>query len=166
VFSGSGGGNVRNCLTNHNTGNRGAIGILTTEDKWDGTAAGAYRFVKIDGIAPNQANAAAGKYRGYAESFLNIRTSGTFATAAASGYGGLGTTGAVVNRLVADLANSAIIKLINGADQAFGPAGLMALLASQPTGTLPDFTGTQSVIPWTKKANGIVDNCQAPQLFN
>jgi hypothetical protein len=160
VMSGSGGGNVRNCLTNHNTAGRGAIGILTTEDKYDGSAAGDYRFVKIDGIAPNQANAAAGKYRGYAESFLNVRTSGAFATSAAPGYS------AVVTRLKTDLANPAIIKLINGADQAFGASGLMALLSKQTAGTAPDFTGASSVIPWTKTAGTSVDNCQAPQLFN
>jgi len=160
VMSGSGGGNVRNCLTNHNTAGRGAIGILTTEDKYDGSAAGDYRFVKVDGVAPNQANAAAGAYRGYAESFLNVRTSGAYATSAADGYS------AFVTRLKTDLANPAIIKLINGADQAFGPAGLMALLSKQTAGTTPDFTGASSVMPWTKTAGTSVDNCQAPQLFN
>jgi hypothetical protein len=152
VFGGSGGGNVRNCMTNHNTNNRGAIGMLTTEDKF-GTAG--WRFVKVDGVAPTQANAANGTYRHYVESTINTRTSGTLATSAALGYT------AVVNRLKADFSNPAIIKLINGANQSFGPAGLMALL---PSGGTPDYTGASSVLPWTKLIGGTsLDNCQAPK---
>lgn len=157
VYSGSGGGNVRNCLANHNAANRGAIGILTTEDK-PGSAN--WRFVKVDGVSPTQANAASGKYKQYVESYLNVRTSGLLATSTALGYS------AIVTRLKTDLANPTIIKSINGTDQTFGAAGLMALLSKQTAGTTPDFTGASSVIPWTKATGGGVDNCQAPSLFN
>lgn len=154
VFGGSGGGDVRNCLINHNGAGRGAIGILTTEDK-PGTAN--WRFVKVDGVAPNQAQTAAGKYRHYVESFLNTRTSGAFATASALGYT------AFVNRLSTDLANPTIIKQINGADQTFGAAGLMALYTRQATPPALDFTGSTSILPWTKgDAGGATNNCQAP----
>ncbi len=154
VFSGSGGGDVRNCLIAHNGAGRGAIGILTTEDK-AGTAN--WRFVKVDGVTPNQAQTAAGKYRHYVESFLNTRTSGAFATASAAGYS------AFVTRLSTDLANPAIIKQINGADQTFGPAGLMALFTRQAVAPALDFAGTTSVLPWTKvNAGAEVDNCQPP----
>jgi len=151
----SGGGNVRQCLINHNTGGRGAIGILTTEDK-PGTAA--WRFVKVDGVTPNQAQTAAGRYRYYDESTLNTRTSGAFATGAALGYGPF------VARLSSDFANPAIINVINGANQTFGKAGLMALLTSQASGTVADYTGASSVVPWTKLVGGtLLDNCQAPK---
>ncbi len=154
VFSGSGGGDVRNCLIAHNGAGRGAIGILTTEDK-PGTAN--WRFVKVDGVTPNQAQTAAGKYRHYVESFLNTRTSGTFATSAALGYT------AIVTRLNTDLANPTLIKAINGADQTFGPAGLMALYTRQSPAPALDFTGATTVLPWTKAdASGAVNNCQAP----
>ncbi len=153
VFSGSGGGDVRNCLIAHNGAGRGAIGILTTEDK-AGTAN--WRFVKVDGVTPNQAQTAAGKYRHYVESFLNTRSSGTFATATASGYS------AFVTRLTSDLANPAIIKQINGVDQPFGPAGLMALYTAQATPPALDFTGASSIIPFTKAVGADVNNCQAP----
>ena len=146
---------MRNCLANHSAAGRGAIGILTTEDKF----ASAWRFVKVDMISPTQANTAAGKYRYYTETALNTRTGGAFATSAALGYP------AFVSRLGADLGNPAIIKLINGADQTFGSAGLMALLSSQPGGTAPDFTGAQTVIPFTKLVGGTtLDNCQAPKV--
>lgn len=147
----SGSSNVRACLVNHNAGGRGAIGILTMEDK-PGSAN--WRFVKLDGITPNHAQAAAGKYRQYVESVLNTRTAGAFATSAALGYT------AVVNRLKADFANPAIVQAINGT-QTFGTSGIMALL---PVGGTPDYTGTTQVIPWTKLVGGVtLDNCQAPK---
>ena len=155
VFAGSGGGNVRNCLINHNTAGRGAIGILTTEDK---APASGWRFVKVDGVTPNQAQTAAGRYRHYVESALNTRTAGAFATSAALGYT------AFVNRLKADFSNPAIIKVINGADQPFGPAGLMALIPTNGLST-PDFTGASSVIPFTKQVGlAVLNNCQAPKV--
>lgn len=153
IYSGSGGGNVRNCMANHNAAGRGAIGILTTEDK-PGTAN--WRFVKVDGVAPTQANTASGKYRHYVESTINTRTAGTYATSAAAGYT------AFVTRLKADFANPTTIKLINGADQLFGAAGLMALGVA---GGTPDFSGASSVLPWTKLVSGTtLDNCQAPKV--
>ena len=155
VFSGSGGGDVRNCLIAHNGAGRGAIGILTTEDK-PGTSN--WRFVKVDGVTPNQAQTAAGNYRHYVESFLNTRTTGAFATSAASGYP------AIVTRLSTDLANPTIIAQINGTDQTFGKAGLMALYTRQATPPALNFTGAQPpILPWTKvNASAVVDNCQAP----
>lgn len=153
VFSGSGGGDVRTCLINHNNGSRGAIGMLTTEDK-PGTAN--WRFVKVDGVTPNQAQTAAGRYRGYVESYLNTRTSGAFATGAAPGYP------AFVTRLSTDLANPTIIKAINGTDQSFGSAGLMALYSRQVPAPTLDFTGATSVLPLTKADALGVNNCQAP----
>lgn len=153
VFSGSGGGDVRNCLIAHNGASRGALGILTTEDK-PGSAN--WRFVKVDGVTPSQAQAAAGRYRHYVESYLNTRTGGAFATGSALGYP------AFVTRLSTDLANPAIIKQINGADQTFGPAGLMALFTRQSPVPALDFTGASSVLPWTKNTASGIDNCQAP----
>ena len=156
IFAGAGGGNVRNCLTNHQAQGRSAIGILTTEDKPNAS----WRFVKVDGVAPNQANTASGRYRFYTEASLNTRIDGAIATATAEGYP------AFVARLGTDLANKAIIKQINGTNQSFGAAGLMALLTRQTVApdTTPDYTGTNSIIPWTKLVGGTaVDNCQAPK---
>ena len=156
IFAGAGGGNVRACLTNHQAQGRSAIGILTTEDKPNAS----WRFVKVDGVAPNQANTASGRYRFYTEASLNTRIDGAIATATAEGYP------AFVARLGTDLANKAIIKQINGTNQSFGAAGLMALLTRQTVApdTTPDYTGTNSIIPWTKLVGGTaVDNCQAPK---
>ena len=157
VFAGSGGGNVRTCMISHDANSRGAIGMLTTEDKAP-VQANSWRFIKVDGITPNQVQTAAGRYRFYVESSLNTRTGGAFATGAALGYP------AVVTRLLQDFATPAVITAINGGAQTFGNAGLMALLTRQPNGTAPDRTGATPVVPWTKLVGGsTLDNCQAPK---
>lgn len=152
VFAGSGGGNVRTCLANHHAGNRGAIGVLTTEDV---AGSANWRFVKVDGVAPNQAQSAAGKYRFVVESAVNTRTSGAFATSSALGYT------AFVNRLNADFSNPTIVKSLNQA-QPFGVGGVMALLSRQSPAPAADFTGASAILPWTKLVGGVTsDNCQA-----
>jgi hypothetical protein len=156
VFGGSGGGNVRACMVNHHAQGRGAIGILTTEDK-AGTAN--WRFVKVDGVAPTQANVAAGTYKLYTENTLNYKAA---SVTAANGYLGL------VNRMKSDFANPTIITLINGTVQPFGTSGLMALLSLQTTSpnNVPNFTGSNSVNPWTKLVGGTTsNNCQMPKQF-
>ncbi len=157
VFAGSGGGNVRNCLNNLNTSGLGGIGILTTEDK---AGSNGWRFVKVDGVTPNQAQTAAGRYRFYTETAVNTRAAGAFATNSAEGYS------TFVSRFLADFANPTIINQINGTAQPYGAAGLMALLSRQAPGTLPDFTGATPINPWTKVVGTSVNNCQKPKLFN
>lgn len=158
VFAGSGGGNVRNCLNNLNTNGFSGIGILTTEDK---AGSNGWRFIKVDGVAPNQANTAAGRYRFYTETSVNTRAAGPFATNSAQGYS------TFVSRFLADFANPTIINQINGTPQTYGAAGLMALLSRQAPGTVPDFTGATPVLPWTKLVGGAsINNCQKPKLFN
>ncbi len=151
VYGGSGGGNVSNCLNYHNLQGRGAIGMQTGETK-PGTFN--FRYVKVDGAAPTQADVAAGKYTLYVDSSINTRVN-VNPTASAAGYS------AFVTRLKADFKNATIIKLINGTDQSFGPSGLMA---SYDAAVSPDYTGASSVIPWNKLVGGAtVDNCQAPK---
>ena len=102
---------------------------------------------------------AAGKYRFYTETSLNVRSD------LPTGYG---EAGALVDRMKTDFANKAIIALINGADQPFGPAGLMALLSLQTAApdNVANFTGSNSINPWTKLVGGsTINNCQAPKLL-
>lgn len=150
VYTGSGGGNVRTCMINHNTQNRGAIGILTTEDK---PGSSAWRFVKVNGVAPTQANVAAGRYQIYTDNALNVRIN-TNDTASALGYA------AFLTRLKSDLGNTSVINAINGGAQTFGAAGLMTRFVS---GT-PDFTGNTPINPWNRLVGGsALDNCQQPK---
>src|SRR5262249_43539766 len=143
----------------HQANGRSAIGILTTEDK-PPAPPNTWRFVKVDGVAPNQAQAAAGKWRFYTETSFNTRSAGTNATLSTEGYTGL------VNRLVSDLGNRTIVAQINGANQTFGAAGLMALLSRQTSApdNVPNYTGSNTIIPWSKLVGGTtLDNCQAPK---
>jgi hypothetical protein len=147
VHAGSGGGNTLNCLINHDTAGRGAVGIQTAESK-PGSAA--WRYIKIDMKAPTQANTARGEYTLYSDTSINTRI-GVNPTASALGYS------AFLTRFISDLKNPTIIKLINGSDQTFGSSGLMA---SYVSGT-PDFTGVSSVNPWNRLVGGsVIDNCQ------
>ncbi|MFH1818104.1 MAG: hypothetical protein ABIK08_00205 [Pseudomonadota bacterium] len=72
VYTGSGGGDVENCLHNHNTKGRFAIGVVGIENPGTGTShAAAMRHVKIDGISPTAINVSNGRYGFWVESTLN-----------------------------------------------------------------------------------------------
>lgn len=151
IFAGSGGGDVRTCLINHHAQNRGAVGMLTTEDK---AGTNNWRFVKVDGVTPSQANVAAGRYQFYTDTALNTRTN-VNPTASAFYYS------TFLTRFTSDLGTTAIINAINGGSQSWGgAAGLMTKFVS---GT-PDFTGATPVNPWNRLVgNSTLDNCQQPK---
>jgi hypothetical protein len=72
-------GNVRTCLATANSGNFWGVGVLSTEvtdSNYNGGNAG-FRFVGIDGAAPNLTNVANGDYDFFTENTIN-RVSNTF----------------------------------------------------------------------------------------
>ena len=158
VYGGNGGGNVSNCMNNHNTNNRGAIGMQTGEVK-PGTSG--WRFIKVDGAAPIHQDVAAGRYTFWTQASINTRKPGApFPTLAAAGYEEF------VKRIKADLSNPAIVNLINGENQTFGKSGVMANFIrtvdedGEPTNS-PDFSGTNPVNPYNRITGGsTVNNCQ------
>ncbi len=153
VVNGSGSGQVAACLNKHNDAGRGAVGVQTTETKV--TSSSKFLFVKIDGVAPTQANVASGKYTAYSDAAINLRTGATSPTASADNYSNF------VTKFKAAFADGAIINVINGAPQPFGAAGVMALdnLVS-PTPTA-DYTGASSRNPWSRLVGGTtLNNCQ------
>jgi hypothetical protein len=158
VFSGSGGGDVRTCLIAHNADNRGAVGLLTTEDK---AGANAWRFVAVDGVSPTQRNTVSGAYRLYTEN--------TFQYLPATNTGNYGV---LIGRLKTDFTNPAIIAALNGAyTQTWGRGGLLALVANQALPSPVVITDDASVAaspinPWTKVVGTDTNNCQNPKLFN
>ncbi len=157
VVNGSGSGQVVACLNAHQNGGRAAIGILTTETKQ--TAGGLWRFVKINGNAPTHARVAAGAYTQYADASLNTRVGATLPTASAAGYT------AFLNVLKSDFADPAVISVINGGNQTFGPSGLMALDALEASIPAPDFTGASGRNPWSRLVGGTdLNNCQPGKL--
>ena len=85
VFAGSGGGEVRTCLDQHNDLGQYAIGLLGTDSVYDnfGGAGGAanagagsnqWRYVAIDGRKPDLVSVANGQYDFVMENVLNRRT--------------------------------------------------------------------------------------------
>lgn len=157
VVNGSGSGQVLACLNAHQAGGRGAIGVVSTEFKQ--TAGGSLRFVKINGAAPTHANVASGRYTQYTDASLNTRVGATLPTASAAGYT------AFLNVLKSDFADPAVIAVINGGNQTFGPSGLMALDALEASIPAPDFTGASGRNPWSRLVGGTdLNNCQPGKL--
>jgi hypothetical protein len=154
VITASGSGQVTRCLDGHQSRGRGAIGILTTETKQ--TAAGNWRFVKVNSIAPTHGQVAAGKYTQYSDASLNTRISGPSPTAGAAGYP------AFLTRLRADFSDPTLINVINAGAQTFGQSGLMALDVLESPVPTPDYTGVQGRNPWSRLVGGSTfNNCQA-----
>lgn len=157
VVNGSGSGQVVQCLNVHQTGSRGAVGVLTTETKQ--TAGGNFRFVKINGVAPNHAGVASGQYTQYSDASLNTRIGATLPTASAAGYSNF------LTRLKTDFSDPAVISVINAGSQTFGAAGLMALDVLETTVPTPDFTGASGRNPWSRLVGGSdLNNCQTGKL--
>lgn len=156
TVNGSGGGQVQACLNKHQDGGRGAVGTLTTETLT--STAGKFRFVKVNGNAPTQANVAAGKYTQYADASINTRTGATLPTATAAGYADF------VTALKTEFASPAIIEVINtgaGGSQPFGASGLMALDNLVSPVPAADYTGASGRNPWSRLVGGTdLNNCQ------
>jgi hypothetical protein len=154
VANASGSSQVLRCMEGHQNQARGAIGVLSTEFKQ--TAAGKVRFVKVNGVAPTQAQVAKGNYQQYADASLNTRIGTTLPTASAAGYAGFLTT------LKNSFANPATIAVINAGGQTFGASGLMALDALASTVPAADYTGAAGRNPWSRLVGGTdLNNCQS-----
>jgi hypothetical protein len=158
VVLGSGGGQVVACLNKHQAGtgtlavpvaSRGAIGVLSTETIV--SAASGFRFVKINGIAPNYAGVASGQYTQYSDASLNTRIGTTLPTAAEPGYS------SYISRLKSDFASPG-----TNPDfvQPFGPSGLMSLDVLQAVVPTADYTGAAGRNPWSRLSSGALENCQ------
>ena len=153
VVNGSGSGQVQACLNKHNDAGRGAVGVQTTETKVSGSSK--FLFVKINGVAPTQANVASGKYAQYSDAAINLRTGATSPTASADNYSNF------VTKFKAAFADGAIINVINGAPQPFGAAGVMALDNLVSPVPSADYTGASSRNPWSRQVGGTtLNNCQ------
>jgi hypothetical protein len=68
VTEGEGSGNVDSCMVAANTANKWAVGVQSLEK-----VNAAYRFVKIDGVAPTVQNVAENKYKDWVETSIQWR---------------------------------------------------------------------------------------------
>ncbi|WP_428423384.1 hypothetical protein [Methylibium sp.] len=158
VFAGSGGSDVRNCLITHDANGRGAVGVITTEEK---PGAAAWRFVAIDGVAPTQRNTASGAYRLYTENTFQYKSATN-----------VGNYALLISKFASDLNNPVVIAQLDSAyTQTWGRGGLLALVSNQaapnPVVITTDAAVAASPInPWTKITASGLNNCQNPKLFN
>lgn len=153
IVNGSGSGQVQACLNKHNDAGRGAVGVQTTETKVSTSTK--FAFVKINGVAPTQANVAAGKYTVYSDAAINTRTGSTLPTLSADNYTNF------IAKFKAEFASPAIIGVINGAAQPFGNSGLMALDNLNASVPAADYTGAEGRNPWSRLVGGTtLNNCQ------
>lgn len=155
VVNNSGSGQVLACMNKHQTGDRAAVGVLSTEYKQ--VAAGSIRFVKINGVAPTYKGVASGQYTQYTDVSLNTRIGSTLPTASALGYANYLTV------FKNGFAAPSTVEVINGSNQTFGPSGLVALDALvTPTVPVADYAGTTARNPWSRLVGGSdLNNCQS-----
>ena len=116
VTAGESTGDVRSCLAAHNTNKTWAVGVMSTEQ---GAPSG-WRFVAIDGAAPNIANVMNGRYDFFASNTLNRRATGQ--AGAPSGEPLL-----LLQKIEANFANVGPIVLANASFQGrpWGDGGLL-----------------------------------------
>jgi hypothetical protein len=160
----AGSGDVEKCLVDFNAGSNTsnqnaagakawAIGVQSTEKNKNETLA--YRFVKIDGVAPTLDNAASGRYGVIAEVTYQWLKSG----------GPTGDKLKVIQRIAADAGKPSIIATNNkNFVHLFGQGGYLAVSAAgysvSDTGVLDI---NNPVTPYTHAPNGLsLDNCRTP----
>lgn len=140
----SGTGQVQACLDTHNTGGRGAIGVLTTEQ----VGTGNYKHVRVNGVLPNYTNVKSGAYTNYGDSSLNTRKAPNAPDADHAAF----LTGFKSNFAVSPTLHSDFG--LTTTDN--GKAGLI---------TLNSVTGQSGGNPWVRlDSDGIVDNCVPGKL--
>lgn len=156
VYQGSGSQNVVNCLNAHQTNNRWAVGVLSTEFVAGSTGNTGYRFIKVDGAAPTLYNSANGTYQYVMEATLQWRN-------AASGNPTVGDDLVMAAAMAAGFNNPTVVAAISsGMTQLYGPAGILGV----PGTNLPDDPITTAgiiinpVSAYTRSASGSTNNCQ------
>jgi hypothetical protein len=148
VVNNSGSNQVITCMNKHQTDGRASIGVLSTEYKQ--TAGGLIRFAKANGVAPTYAGVASGQYQYY------TRIGATLPTATALGYA------AYLTAFKNAFADPAVIEVINGSNQTFGPSGLVALDVLKSPVPVADYTGATARNPWSRLVGGTtLNNCQS-----
>lgn len=155
-------GNVRTCLASANTGGFWGIGVLSTEvdDTQYNNGNAGFRFVAIDGAAPNLVNVANGTYDFYTENTVNRIAPGN-PGALPAGDDRLDIVQLVSNRL----GNVDALNTINASfdNRPWGNGGVLALPSTPTTNTAPYTVAELSSEPvGTQTRNG--NTCQ-PSLM-
>jgi len=169
VFAGSKTGDARTCLNTHNTNNRWAVGILSTESVFNKDPNGnplptpdGWRFIKVDDQAPTLFKTATSHYPFFSEQSIQWRN-------ATSPMPLTGLKLKLMTTVATKLGQPPIVAKLNTIFvQSFGGAGLLSL--STNGYTVPDPLTAAAlkitpVNPMTKVPTGTKPvNCQPPVL--
>lgn len=124
----SDGGGVIACLNGHDAGNRGAIGVLSTEFK--PSAGDKWRFVRVNGYAPTLLNAVKSNYDFFGEPTIQWRTTSIAGLPTLSG-----DPLAAASSMRLFLSLPAILSTLNSSlVQSFGDAGYLRNLSISNVG--------------------------------
>ncbi len=164
----AGSGDVEKCLVDLNAGSNTssqnsagvkawAIGVQSTEKNPANSLA--YRFIKIDGVAPTLENTAAGRYGVAVELTYQWLKNG----------GPTGDVAKIISRVATDAGKPSIIAKNNTAFKyTWGQGGFLAVSAEgwpvTPGGV---FDPNNPVTPYTHQdpATGALDNCRIPVIY-
>ena len=163
----AGSGDVEKCLADLNDGTNTsgqnaaavkgwAIGVQSTERNASNKLA--YRYIKIDGVAPTIENAAANKYRVAVEvTYQWLKTGGP-----------TGDIAKIISRVATDAGKPSIVAKNNASFKyTWGQGGYLAVASEGWPVTQGPFDINNPVTPYTHvdPQTGILDNCRAPVLF-
>jgi hypothetical protein len=158
-------GNVRTCLASANTGDFWGVGVLSTEVTDANYNAGnaGFRFVAVDGAAPNLANVANGDYDFFTENTIN-RVSNTFA----GNQGALADGNPrreIVELIDERLSNQAVLANLNATfdNRPWGNGGVLALSSTVTPQTAPYTAADMAANPVnTQTRDG--NSCMPPTM--
>jgi len=163
----AGSGDVEKCLADLNDGTNTsgqnaaavkgwAIGVQSTEKNASNKLA--YRFIKIDGVAPTIENTAANKYPVAVEvTYQWLKTGGP-----------TGDVAKIISRVATDAGKPSIVAKNNGSFKyTWGQGGFLAVASEGWPVTPGAFDINNPVTPYTHidPQTGILDDCRAPVLY-
>jgi ABC-type phosphate transport system substrate-binding protein len=158
-------GNVRSCFLSANTGDFWAVGVLSTEvtDSNYNSGNAGFRFVAVDGAAPNLKNVANGDYDFFTENTVN-RVSNTFAGNVGAIADGTPTR-EIVELIDERLSNQTVLINLNNTFDArpWGNGGVLALSSFTTPQTAPYTDADMTANPVnTQSRNG--NSCMPPTM--
>lgn len=167
VLGNSGSGNMDKCLDDFGKGGNTsglnadkvvawAIGQQSLEKNADNTYA--YKFVKIDGVAPTLKNAHNGSYLDWVEPTYQWRKTGAGAPA--------GNMLKIIEKLVVEAGSPATVASVlnKTSNYTFGKSGYLAV-ASNGHAYSNELDENAPVIGYSHAAGGKLDNCKVPVLL-
>lgn len=192
VFLNSGSGDVANCLVARDDAatstNRFAIGVLSVEGR-NNDKAQAWRYIKIDGVAPTLRNIHAGDYEIWVQQTCQRRNYTTLASNAP-----VGADDTIANRIalynqMCGATNPNSLNSLNGLTRINNPTnaanctsgsnlaqcgslytwGQSGWLATATSGLVYDnvlAASTRPINPWTRVTSNVLNACQRPTKTN